>query len=254
MTLAVRFLDLGVGVFPLRPRSKEPACRSWDDYTCFPAQAAQLKNYGVRLTNWFGVADTDNAEAETWARIHLPATPFIVQTARGIHRYYRIVGSVSPFIYRDGLKIEFRNQGQYVVGPGSVHPSGHIYTASDWSWVLTDLPIFHTDFLFDDRPARAPQSGESAGPAYEFPDVVTEPGRHVELFKLLRQCKGRGWDRESTRDVIRVANECRCQPPIREDVNFDQWFHRAWTNPDRPFPSLVEGYDTRTLRRLGLRL
>jgi hypothetical protein len=235
-TLATRFLDMGVGVFPLRPHSKEPAygC-SWKSYTCTRAQAALFRNYGVRLTNWFGVADTDSPEAEAWAAAHLPATPFTVQTARGIHRYYRIVGQQPTFIHRDGVKMEFRNQGQYVVGPGSVHLTGHIYAASDWSWDVADLPLFPTDFVFDDRQPRVSPAGDFTGTGYEFPDVVTEPGRHDELFRLLRQCKARGWDRDSTRDVIALANQCRCQPRIREDVTFDQWFHRAWSNPDRPF-------------------
>lgn len=235
MTLAVRVLDLGLGVFPIRFRSKEPACASWDDYICTRGQAAHFKNYGVRLTNWLGVADTDTPEAEAWAVAHLPETPFMVRTARGIHRYYRIVGPLPAFIHRDGQKMEFRNQGQYVVGPGSVHSTGCVYTASEWSWQLADLPIFPRDFVFDDRPSHTHSAGEFDGGGYEFPESVAEPGRHAELFKLLRQSKARGWDKESTREVVTLANQCRCKPPVKEDATFDRWFERAWANPDRPF-------------------
>jgi hypothetical protein len=254
---SVRLFDLGLRLFPIRPRSKKPACASWDDYRCTRAEAANFTNYGVCLTNSLGVVDTDTPEAEAWAAAHLPDTPFKVRTARGIHRYYRIVGPVPSFIYRDGQKMEFRKQGQYVVGPGSVHPSGFIYTATDWSWHLDDLPIFPRDFVFDDR---QPTLGEAIGvpsemvsARYVFPEVVVEPGRHDELFKLLRQSKGKGWDKEDTWEVVTMANRHRCQPPLAEDADFKGWFERAWANPDRPFtPRGLSGL--RGLRELrGLR-
>jgi hypothetical protein len=250
--MALRILDLGLGVFPLRPRTKEPACRSWDDYVCSRVQAGLLRQYGVALTEWIGVADTDTPDAEAWASAHLPFTPFVVRTARGFHRYYRIIGRQATFIHRDAHKLEFRNKGQYVVGPGSVHPSGHIYTVADWSWRLDDLPVFPTDFIFDDRDRHAAVRAERAdGAPYEFPAVVKEPGRHDELFRLLRQCKGRGWDKETTRDVVAMANQNRCQPPLREDATFEQWFDRAWANPDRPLVAAALGLlDLRGLRGL----
>lgn len=48
-------------------------------------------NIGI-VTGWpsrIVVVDTDSRSAEAWARDHLPATPLLVQTARGWHRYYR---------------------------------------------------------------------------------------------------------------------------------------------------------------------
>lgn len=222
MTLAVRFFDMGEGVFPLTSRSKEPArgCL-WTNYRCTREIAALFRDYGVRLVQ-LGVADTDTGEAEAWAAAHLPETPLMVGTARGIHRYYRIVGKQPSFIHRDGQKLEFRNRGQYVVGPGSVHSNGHIYTTSDWSWQLTDLPMLPRAFVFDDRGQRDAGVAPLVGAPYEFPDVVKEPGRHDELFRLLRQCKGRGWDKESTREVVGMANQHRCQPPLREDRTFEE--------------------------------
>jgi hypothetical protein len=127
---AVWFHDNGIGVFPIKTRSKEPACKSWDDYACTRDDAAKFVNYGVRLAHWIGVIDTDSPESEAWVQAHCPTTPFTVRGARGLHRYYRLQAEKTPkFIKRDGLTIEFRNQGQYVVGPGSVHPTGAVYVA-----------------------------------------------------------------------------------------------------------------------------
>lgn len=226
------FLRHGVGVFPLRPRGKEPACASWDDYVCTPSQADLLVNYGVRLGR-LAVLDTDSPESERWAVSVAPATPFVVTTARGQHRYYRLGGPLPKFIHRQGLTVEFRNAGQYVVGPGSVHPSGVVYTARDWSWCWQDIPFFPPDFLFDDR---APsERGSADGQPYEFPEFAQAGERHDHLFRQLRSCKAKGWDRKATREIVTMANRSRCRPPLVEDHDFERWFNRAWNNHDRPF-------------------
>src|SRR5688572_28757353 len=151
------FHDHGVGVFPLKTRSKEPACK-WLGYSCSREQADRFVNYGVRLGHGLAVLDGDSRESVAWiqSRItagEIPWTQFIVKTARGLHLYYRLVGGedLPKFLHRDGLTIEFKHHGQYVVGPGSVHPDGPIYTAAEWSWGWDDIPVFPTDtFLFDD--------------------------------------------------------------------------------------------------------
>jgi Bifunctional DNA primase/polymerase, N-terminal/Primase C terminal 1 (PriCT-1) len=244
MTAALWFFDHGVGVFPVI--GKEPACSSWDDYVCSRAHAARLFNYGVPLGR-LGVADTDNADVETWAALHLPPTSFKVRTARGWHRYYRIGGPLPKFIHRDGHTIEFRNVGQYVIGPGSVHPGdrkasilpGIIYTADAWSWRWEDLPFFPTDFLFDDRPSTT-STGAVYVDGFEFPDVVSAGERHDQLFRLLRSFKGLGMDQRTTREAVSLANQRRCQPPLDEDDTFERWFNRGWKNPDRPIAERLD--------------
>lgn len=265
MNYAQWHFDSGFVVFPLKPRTKEPACRSWDDYTCEREAVTGWPSYGVGLRGWL-VVDTDDTPAEQLAAASMPDTPFRVKTARGMHRYYRLVGtkkypidSVPHFIHRDGLTIEARHgQGHYVVGAGSVHPSGAIYRVADWSWNVHDVPFFPVDDIeWDDRPREV--RGSIAGEPYRFPEVVRAGERHDQLFRLLRSMKGSGVDRESTRDVVHEANVHRCDPPLAENRDFERWFERQWNKPDRPFAprdscAEVAGYDSRTLRRLGLRL
>lgn len=234
--------DNGVHVFPIRFRGKEPIVKSWDDFVCTREEAAGYKNYGVRLESWLGVIDTDTLESEAWALEHLPLTPFKVRTARGTHRYYRLSRPTPKFLHRDGLTIEFRNAGQYVLGPGSVHPTGVVYEADPWSWNLSDITIFPTDFVFDDRPGFDNGAGNvpgacgslAAGTAYEFPEVCYAGERHDALFKLLRSFKALGNDYDSTRQLIGLANANRCSPPLAVNPEFERWCRRAWDNPDRP--------------------
>ncbi len=49
MNAAVRFFDLGVGLYPIVTPGKTPRCKSEDDYVCSRDEAARFRNYGVRL-------------------------------------------------------------------------------------------------------------------------------------------------------------------------------------------------------------
>lgn len=232
---ATWFIDNGIGVFPIKTRSKEPACRSWDDFQCTREQAKAFDNYGVILTESFGVIDTDTVESEQWVRTNCIDTPFKVRGARGVHRYYRLLRQTPKFIHRDDLVIEFRNAGQYVVGPGSIHPTGIEYQADDWSGRLLDIPVF-PEFVFDDRPGHT--AGVPGVEAFVFPDAVYAGERHDMLYKQLRSWKALGNDRDSGWELIKLANANRCVPPIREGELL-RWFNRGWDTPDRPIERIL---------------
>lgn len=237
------FVDQGIQTFPIVDRGKEPLVK-WRDYSCSRETAAGFRNYGVALTSWFGVVDTDSPESEAFVKAHVPDTPFKVLTARGIHRYFRLACATPKFIRRDSMAIEFRNEGQYVVGPGSVHPSGSVYTAVAWSWVLEDVPIFPTDFRFDDGTCGVRSEGAPDGELYEFPAGVTAGERHHELFKLLRSLKALGNDQDAAWWCVQLANENRCSPPLPVS-GLRRWFDRGWANPDREFDPLKNvGFET----------
>jgi hypothetical protein len=224
---AAFFYDHGVGVFPVN-RKKTPVCPSWDDYTCTRAQAWQLKNYGVRLGP-LAVVDTDNHDDEGWAAAHVPATPFIVSTGRGKHRYYLSNGHSEKFIYRDGHIIEFRHHGQYVVGPGSRHPDGPIYTPSFWSWRWEDIPFFPAGFLFDDR---APDGrGSDDGPLI-LPDVIVTNTRHLTLHALMRSLAARGVPEEAAVKVCKLENVAKCRPQLADDEDLRRFLTRAYRQRD----------------------
>lgn len=246
MNAALWFHDHGARLFPtVNKVPAVPKGTSQFDYGCSRAEAARFREYGVTL-GLFAVADSDSRKAEVWNAAHLPDTPFKVTTGpyhdgspgRGRHRWYRLIGDAPHFIHRDGHTIEFRHRGQYVVGPGSIRPDGVIYTADDWSWNIRDVPFFPADFAFDDRPLS--ERGSADSEPFEFPVVVRAGERHDQLFRLLRSCKGKGWDRETTREIVTLANQRRCDPPLEEDHAFERWFTRQWNKPDRAFTPAAE--------------
>jgi len=145
---------MGLCVIPLKPREKTPAIE-WKPYQVErPSSEA--------LTSWFGnganhnagiplgkvsgvvVVESDSDEAEEWCAANLPATPMMTRSKRGVHRYYRRPDRDDiPAFYTIGksLKIEIKRDGQYVVGPGSLHPSGHVYSEiAPWPSSTSALP------------------------------------------------------------------------------------------------------------------
>lgn len=254
---ALWFFDLGVHVFPTH--NKKPAVTegtSQFDYRCSRAKAAGFKEYGVPggvregYDDGLTIVDTDDDADEAWVAAQ-PAldTPFMVRTRRGWHRVLRTCGPLPSYIRRDGHTIENRNRGLYVVGASSVLPNGFVYRASAWSWRWEDIPYFPDGFVFDDGSCgriSPERTAGTPGEEYEFPEAVYTNFRHHELFRLLRSCKGKGWERDETRQLVTLANENRCHPPLVEDRTFERWFTRGWNKPDRPFEvpaASLEGLD-----------
>jgi hypothetical protein len=139
-------------IFPLKPRSKLPAVRSWLEYQRRHLNFDELEqwfstpDYNVavvtgRISGIF-VVDLDSPAAIAWATEHLPPYDLRVRTARGLHCYYPYSGA-RPMRNKtriqwqgETLELDIRAEGGYVVGPGSVHESGHVYTreGAGWAW------------------------------------------------------------------------------------------------------------------------
>jgi len=211
---ALWFQQHRVKTFPVV--SKVPRVSGWQTYEQTDAQAASLIDYAVVL-GVLAVIDTDNDEAEAWVSANCPATPFVVKTARGLHRYYRLVApdSTPHYIHRNGLTIEFRHRGQYVIGPGSHHASGHVYTANEWSWDYKSIPWFPVDtFEWDDRPAGERGSASGVGETYQLPDKIYAGERHDQMFRMLRSLRMRGVSLEGCLEACRYENKHHCEPEL----------------------------------------
>jgi hypothetical protein len=139
----------GWSVFPLHYRTKRPALRSWAAYQSRTPTFDELEK-------WFGspkpfnvavvtgkvsgifVIDVDSEAALAWAVEHLPASNLRVRTAKGLHLYYPYSGD-RPVrnkvrVRVGGEHIDLDVRGGFVVGPGSVHPSGAVYVREGEGW------------------------------------------------------------------------------------------------------------------------
>lgn len=139
----------GFKVLQLGKGSKR-AIRPWRELQTSGASDEQIEtwwteqpegNIGIICGNGLVVVDCDSPKAVAWVEAKLPRTPWRVKTSRGWHHFYR--GTVKPFSDGD-LKLDVKGQGGYVVGPPSIHESGHIYRwhrdPGTESWDVDDLP------------------------------------------------------------------------------------------------------------------
>ncbi len=156
---ALRYLEMGLSVIPLRHKDKKPLI-SWDDYQKRRPQEWEVKewwatwpdaNIGIVTGRVSGlvVVDVDGEKGlETAKRLGLPKGP-TVKTGKGYHRYFRHPGNgrVSNFQCRSSLEgVDLRGDGGYVVAPPSIHESGKHY-----EWIIplngTPLPPLPEDIL-----------------------------------------------------------------------------------------------------------
>lgn len=152
----------GWAVFPLAPVSKEPlsGSRGHLDATADAdlvqswVKRVPTANVGVRPGPNQCVLDVDDpAQFERWRRDHgltdLPPTR-TVRTRSGSHRYFALPGQVRLSGGVAGV-FDTKQHSGYVVGPGSVHPTGKLYRLAVEGPVAT-LPA---DWLQALQPVRA---------------------------------------------------------------------------------------------------
>jgi hypothetical protein len=87
------------------------------------------------MATWYlVVVDVDSVEAEEQLRSRIELRPtFMVGTGRGVHLYYltdRPMASANR-LFRDAgiFNVDVKGVNGYVLGPGSLHYSGSLYTA-----------------------------------------------------------------------------------------------------------------------------
>lgn len=140
------------------PRGKTPVERDWQNTKNYPWDDPELVkwiveggNYGVLPRGGISIIDLDDiSEAIELDLLKSFEDTFTVKTSKGIHIYISIETTMPkiPFFSKENNQIhigEFYGNGSaaFVVGSGSVHPSGSIYSVS------RDIPIkqVHSEYL-----------------------------------------------------------------------------------------------------------
>lgn len=156
-------------------RGKHPIPWSWPrGSTDVAATVARVfgrgpRNIGVDCgRSGLVVLDEDATEAMDRAcaelRVRLPAT-FTVSTGKGRHFYLRQPECL-PFGNGEGLlrshDINVRGRGGYVVGPGSQHASGRVYTVTDDS-PIADAPEWLARIILAPAAASVPRPRARTG-------------------------------------------------------------------------------------------
>jgi len=153
---ASEFAQLGIAVFPVYYRNKSPKIK-WEPYQKILSTETEIKrwfnggslhNYGI-VAGWqdLVILDFDDInryyEWQLWtldqhsdSSANIAATlAFKVYTNRGVHVYLKIPEKLNNS-HIEGLDIKAHG---YVLGPGSTHPSGKIYTPETESIIIPNV-------------------------------------------------------------------------------------------------------------------
>ncbi len=188
MTGAAELLARGFSVIPAG-MDKRPLIQ-WREYQSRRASEVEISrwpagcNTGIVTGAISGLAvlDADSREVVTWCEANLPLTP-AVETARGRHYYFKFRPGLKNSVAVNGLKLDIRAEGGYVIGPGSVHETGVVY-----EWLegrsIDDLPL--ADFpseLFT-------KQSDKAKPSTITPGKYGQAALASELSKLAGASEG----------------------------------------------------------------
>jgi hypothetical protein len=188
-----RFSDAaakGLRVFPAKPGCKEPAIpwKKFQDEAPSDDQLAMWDKSQFNVCVVTGspsdivVVDVDSAEAQQLIDgFALPPTP-TVRTARGRHLYFKAPPySVRNSVNIEGVKLDIRGDGGYVIAAGSIHPDGSIY-----EWLVSPDEIAFAPFpdelaaLIGGRKRKA----RAAVPSAELTKAELQRGAGLDAFLL----------------------------------------------------------------------
>ena len=220
----IRFLDAaleyaqrGIGVFPLKPRTKVPATRNGlHDATCDPEQIRRwwrpsnpLWNIAIRPASHLLVLDVDPRSGGSLDDLgQFPTTRTASTGGGGFHVWFRYAGPVrGKLADTDGVDIKSHNG--YLVAPPSIHPSGGRYV-----WIDEHPAAVLPDHLVErvSPPVRVPQP-RSSSPRFGHPAAglvrtvadATDGNRNHALFWAACRAVEGGADPAVFADLLHAA-------------------------------------------------
>lgn len=234
LAAARRLAALGLSVHWLRGPErggKAPLSKNWQRAPYAPPHRVDEgwrpgSNLGVHTGLVEGApvsviaVDLDSAEALTWAREHLPATPWATITRKGEHWYYLHPGPghVLPNKAKVGkIALDIRGDGGNVVCAPSTHPEGHVYAEREPWQKGAELPTFDPAW-FPAPPAPPPPPTRRAARAPEHDQVRRRAERWLSSLPPAVSGQGRGFGLPESEalDLLRADYNPRCVPPWSE--------------------------------------
>ena len=230
---AEAYTRLGLAVFPLLPRSKEPAtAHGLKDAT---TDLRQIRRWWKRNPQYnIGLATGEISGG--LCVIDLDAHPEKGRDGFGsFERMARAAGGDLPdtwtattgsggrhLVYKTGEPlrnaadimpgVDIRANGGYIVAPPSIHPgTGRPYTW-DPSFSPEDLPL--AELPADLLPKRITHDFDDP---FEAPEEILEGGRVATLVQEAGALSIKGFSMGAIEAAIRAENEAKCVPPLTEE-------------------------------------
>jgi hypothetical protein len=229
---ALHYAGLGLAVFPIKPRSKQPlTTHGFKDASKDQQQIEQWwtqwpdANIGIATGGVSGglvVIDLDiddnkgvdgRVTLREWEAHHggLPVDTWMAITGRGgYHYFYHDTATVRN---RTGIYkgIDVRGEGGYIVAPPSIHPNGNTYT---WEHDPVLFPLAEANGIIFDF--LCPSDGNQEIMSFALPDKIMDGERTSAMVKLVCSQQAKGLSDEAIRAAVRAENEQKCNPPLMD--------------------------------------
>ena len=231
---ALHYAEMGLAVFPLVCRDKVPAVvggckvatterttieRWWDKNPQYNIGIATgNKSSGLVVID----LDVDKNKGidgydvlRDWQNKHgkLPETWQSITGRGGYHYFYKdaIVHSNRVGLYEG---VDIRGEGGYIVAPPSVHPNGNIY---EWEQGPEEYEIAQVDNIVNDFLKGEKQRRDSEHKTnFKVPELIPEGKRVDTIVRLIASLRTKGLDDDAIKAAVRLENEKRCNPPLKE--------------------------------------
>ena len=210
---ALAYARRGISVLPVKPKGKEPLTnngvkdattdekkiRAW--WKKWPKANIGLVPGGPDLV----VVDIDGPEGEEfaqergWLDIETPR----VVTDKGLHLYFKKTSEAVVPNAKPHPQIDLRSNNGYVLGPPSVHPSGHVYRWESEDVEFAPLP---EDVI--------PAVEEGKKRARAVGGKVTKGGRNSRLLSLAGGLRRLGVGEDGLAAALTALNDAECEPPL----------------------------------------
>jgi Bifunctional DNA primase/polymerase, N-terminal/Primase C terminal 1 (PriCT-1) len=218
-----------IPVMPLRSKEKIAFLPDWTNKAT--TDPTQIEQWGVQFPDsncasvakanlgavWFFEIDSPEArqrlESETGQKI--PKT-FSVRSSPGRGHFYwkhtpasLAMGNISQGVVKQG-DWSARTHNEYVVSPGSIHPSGKAYE------VVSDSEIVECpDWLVQWCVSQKLTEKEAKQQTEEF-EIISEGSRNVRLTSIAGKLRYDGLCYEEIKGALGRINRERCRPPMSD--------------------------------------
>lgn len=228
--IAMPLVARGIPVIPIPPRQKGAGLKGWQNLATTELEQIEKGNEenpqynagAVAKLNGFWMLDCDVPDLPQTIEKEIaqvfPKT-FSVRSNKGLHFYFKHTGASQSLKKNIQLKDEQGNvlcdvkvHNGYVVGPGSIHPTGTRYEVVNDTeiidapdWLVTWIKEQHQHAEADE------QHGSSEG-------KIQEGGRDNFLFKQACRLRDMGLPRPDALTALLSINQTKCEPPLPEFV------------------------------------
>lgn len=244
---ALKYLQLGLSVIPLRPNGKEPLF-PWKEYQKrLPTEAEVIEwwtqsanaNIGIvtGLISGVVVIDLDGPEGLQTALAMNLTSSVISFTGRGKHLWYRHPGGTNNIenAVRKYPGLDIRGDGGYVVAPPSVHENGHRYRwLKPFVGNAINLPSFPSHILTSVKPVDT-----AFKPRLDISTALkgmTNGNIDSTLFSVCSKLRNDGYSADDARVLLQPhADRVKAEPG-----HLDEKIQNVWSRYD-PKPRYIPG-------------